>query len=288
LSAAEQGTDSVKELIVGFDGSDQSGFALQWAAELAVTTGARLAVVEAWTEGDPARAEETGERVKRELADTAGGLLGDSAAKLDINFEAPRGPAVGALLERVTSESALVLGSRGRGGFMGLLLGSVSRECIEYSASPVIALRHEPQSPQPAAPILVGHDGSSSAARALEWAVELGQATGAEVIAAHVWQTASSEVRPRLHKRLRSAARESLEEWAQDGGSAVRPHDVEGEPRMELVDLAQRLGVGLLVVGRRGQATVRALRMGSVTSYLVTHSPVPIAVIPPAPGADSS
>jgi nucleotide-binding universal stress UspA family protein len=278
----------VKELVVGFDGSDQSRFALQWAGELAAATGAKLAVVEAWSEGDPSRAEETGEQVKRQLADTSGELLGDPGARLDVTFEALRGSAVGALLERVTPESSLVLGSRGRGGFMGLLLGSVSRECIEYSPSPVITLRHEPLSPQPTAPILVGHDGSPSAARALEWAVELGQATGADVIAAHVWQTSSSEVRPRLHKRLRSAARESLEGWAQQGGSAVRPHDVEGEPRMELVDLTERLGVGLLVVGRRGQGTVRALRIGSVTSYLVTHSAVPIAVIPPATSADSS
>jgi nucleotide-binding universal stress UspA family protein len=64
--------------------------------------------------------------------------------------------------------------------------------------------------------------------------------------------------------------------------------EIEGEPRMELVNLAPRLNAGLLVVGRRGQGRVRALRIGSVASYLVTSSPVPIAVIPPPPGIEPS
>jgi nucleotide-binding universal stress UspA family protein len=55
---------------------------------------------------------------------------------------------------------------------------------------------------------------------------------------------------------------------------------------MELVKLAERHQAGLVVVGRRGAGVVRALRMGSVASYLVTNSPVPVAVTPPP--ADSS
>jgi nucleotide-binding universal stress UspA family protein len=277
----------VNELVVGFDGSAQSRFALRWAAELARATGAQLAVIEAWSGGDPAQAEETGTRVKSELADAAGALLGELKANLNLNFEALRGSTAGALLDRVTPDSGLVLGSRGRGGFAGLLLGSVSRECIEHAPCPVMVIRQEPDSWVPRS-ILVGHDGSRSSDRALEWAVQLASSTGSEVIAAHVWQTASSEVRPRLQQRLSAAARQSVEGWAQEVSSDVRPLDVEGEPRMELIDLSHRLGAGLLVVGRRGEGTVRALRMGSVASYLVTTSTVPIAVIPPAPGTDQS
>ena len=53
-------------------------------------------------------------------------------------------------------------------------------------------------------------------------------------------------------------------------------------PRMELVNLADRLDAALLVVGRRGKGTVRALRMGSVASYLVTSSPVADRRHPPS------
>ena len=193
------------------------------------------------------------------------------------------------LLERVTLDSGLILGSRGRGGFAGLLLGSVSRQCIEHAPCPVMLIRQEPVTPLAGATILVGHDGSAGAHQALEWAVAVAEATGATVVAAYAWQTGASEVRPRLHERLTSDAARSVEGWTQDVGSEVRPLDVEGEPRQELIRLAERLDAGLLVVGRRGSGGVRALRIGSVVSYLVTASPVPVAVIPPPPGdADAS
>jgi nucleotide-binding universal stress UspA family protein len=87
---------------------------------------------------------------------------------------------------------------------------------------------------------------------------------------------------------MSSTASRSIEKWVGEVSSDVRPLELEGEPRMELVNLARRLDAGLLVIGRRGKGTVRALRMGSVASYLVTSSPVPIAVIPPLPGSDIS
>jgi nucleotide-binding universal stress UspA family protein len=102
----------------------------------------------------------------------------------------------------------------------------------------------------------------------------------AKVIAAYIWQASSSEVRPRLHERLTGDATRSIAEWAGNVNTEVHPVEAEGEPRLELVRLAERLGASLIVVGRRGTGGVRALRMGSVASYLVTNSPVPIAVIP--------
>jgi nucleotide-binding universal stress UspA family protein len=278
----------VKELVVGFDGSDLSQVALRWAAGLAGACGTRTVVFQAWSGGDPATAAQAGDEVKASLAQAATVVLGEQAANFEIEFEARRGSAAGTLLERVTPDSGLVLGSRGRGGFAGLLLGSVSRECIEHAPGPVIVVRQERALPTATAPILVGHDGSPSSAWALQWASDLARAIGAEVVAAHVWQTGSSEVRPRLHRRLSKGARQSVERWAKEVSPAIRPLELEGEPRMELVDLGQRLGASLLVVGRRGKGTVRALRIGSVASYLVTGSTIPIAIIPPAPGAEVS
>jgi nucleotide-binding universal stress UspA family protein len=79
-----------------------------------------------------------------------------------------RGPPAGALLQTVKLESVLVLGSRGLGGFTGLLLGSVSRECVEYAPCPVIVVRTEPIVGA-GEEILVGTDGSDGAQRALAW-----------------------------------------------------------------------------------------------------------------------
>jgi nucleotide-binding universal stress UspA family protein len=269
----------MNELVVGVDGSDESRRALRWAAPIASATGAGIELVQAWTGGDPVRADETADRVRGELAQVAAEVLGSEATNLDLTYSAPSGSAAGAILERVTPDSGLVLGSRGRGGFAGLLLGSVSRACIEHAPCPVMIVRHEP-APLSGASIVVGHDGSPSADHALEWAVGLAQPLGAKVIAAYIWRASSSEVRPRLHERLTTEATRSIEEWAGQGGSEVQPVEVEGEPRMELVKVAERLAAGLVVVGRRGTGEVRALRMGSVASYLVTSSPLPIAVVP--------
>lgn len=279
----------MNELVVGFDGSDQSRWALRWAASIAAAAGLRLTVTEAWEGGDPKLAQQTGERVRQELTSTATPLLDGLPTGVEVGFEARRGPTVTALLQRVTPDSGLVLGSRGRGGFTGLLLGSVSRECIEHAACPVMIVRREHVAPLAGTTIVVGHDGSPSARAALEWAVDLGRATGAEVAAAHVWQTGSSEIRPRLHERLTADARTSAQAWAGEVSPDVRAIEVEGEARSELVKLAEREQAALLVVGRRGSGGLRALRIGSVVSYLVTASPAPIAVIPPVPaGEDGS
>jgi nucleotide-binding universal stress UspA family protein len=278
----------MNELVVGVDGSEGSRQALRWAASVAGAAQLPLEVVQAWSGNYPEPADEMDDRVRQDLARVAGDALPAETTNLDIKFEALRGPVVSALLDRVTADTGLVLGSRGRGGFAGLLLGSVSRECLEHSAGPVIIVRHDTPAPSPESAILVGHDGSPSAKRALEWAARLGQSIGAKIVVAYVWQASASEVRPRLHRRLTAAATRSVEGWAQAVGPDVGPVESEGEPRMELVNLAARVGAGLLVVGRRGKGTVRALRMGSVASYLVTSSPVPIAVVPPMPGTELS
>ncbi len=276
----------MNELVVGFDGSHQSRWALRWAASIAGASRFRLTVTEAWEGGDPKLAHQTGDKVRQELTRTATPLLDGLPADVQVNFEARRGGTVTALLEGVTPDSGLVLGSRGRGGFAGLLLGSVSRECIEHADCPVMIVRHEGVAPLAGTTILVGHDGSPSARAGLEWATALGQTTGARVAAAYIWQTGSSEIQPRLHQRLTADARRSIESWAGEVSPDVRAMEIEGEARSELVRLAEREQPALLVVGRRGSGGLRALRIGSVVSYLVTASPIPIAVIPPVPAGE--
>ena len=276
----------MNELVVGVDGSDQSRSALRWAGALAGTARTELRVVEVWSGGDPAAAHQTGEQVTAELAEYGRAALAGVTPEPQVGFEALHGGAAEALLKRVTADSGLVLGSRGRGGFLGLLLGSVSRACIEHARCPVMIVRQEEPPQLAGSSILVGHDGSPAARRALEWAVELSRLVPAKVMAAYIWQANASEVRPTLHDRLVNDATKSIESWAGEVSADVEPIEVEGEPRMELVRLAERHDAGLLVVGRRGKGTIRALRMGSVASYLVTSSPIPIAVTPPPAGGD--
>jgi nucleotide-binding universal stress UspA family protein len=278
----------MKELVVGVDGSDQSRSALRWAAGLAAAVPIELRVVEAWTGGDRYTADQVSEQVKAELAEYSRAALEGLTPEPQIEFEVLHGGPAETLLKRVTADSGLVLGSRGRGGFLGLLLGSVSRACIEHAPCPVMIVRQQVPPPIAGSNILVGHDGSPGARLALEWAVALARPIQAKVIAAYAWQAGASEVRPALHDRLAKEATSSIEAWAGEVSAEVQPIEIEGEPRMELVKLAERYHAGLVVVGRRGKGVVRALRMGSVASYLVTSSPVPIAVTPPPAGTEPS
>ncbi len=278
----------MNELVVGVDGSDQSRSALRWAAAIAGAIAIELRVVEAWTGGDPYMANQIGEQVKAELAEYSHAALEGVTPEPQVDFEALHGGPAEAILKRVTAGSGLVLGSRGRGGFLGLLLGSVSRACIEHAPCPAMIVRQQEPPPLAGSSILVGHDGSPGARLALEWAVELSRPMQAKVMAAYVWQANASEVRPALLDRLVKDATRSIEAWAGEVSAEIQPIEIEGEPRMELVKLAERHDAGLVVVGRRGKGMVRALRMGSVASYLVTSSPIPVAVTPPPAGRDLS
>jgi nucleotide-binding universal stress UspA family protein len=134
----------MKQLVVGFDGSDESRCALRWAASVAEASSAPLVVVEAWSYssfsifgagGDLPPPHKMDDRVRRDLVQSTADVLDGSRANIEVKFEALRGSPAGAILQGLTEDSGLVLGSRGRGGFAGLLLGSVSRECIEHAPS---------------------------------------------------------------------------------------------------------------------------------------------------------
>jgi nucleotide-binding universal stress UspA family protein len=276
------------KLVVGLDGSDESGLALRWAVALSELSKTPVRAVEAWSYPSlsvlPGRTAlvsptEMDNQTVEDLRSVVTGVLGDIPPFVSV--EALRGPPAAAILQTLAADDVLVLGTRGRGGFAGLLLGSVSRECIEYATCPVVIVRHDRPPVDKDGVILVGQDGSDDAARALDWAVSMGKLTGAAVAALYAWQTGASEVRPRLHRRLRAEAQSSVEAWVADRGATAASIEVEGDARAELVQGAERLDAKLIVVGRRGTSRLRGLRAGGVSSYLVSNSPTTVAVIPP-------
>jgi nucleotide-binding universal stress UspA family protein len=284
----------MKELVVGVDGSPDSRRALRWAAAVAERAGVQVRAVQAWTYPPMTAVPGWPEVIPPPEMDTL--TVEDARANIAsvlgdvpdfVTAEARFGPAAGAILRTVGPDSVLVLGSRGRGGFAGLLLGSVSRECIEHAPCPVVIPRDDDPPKADDGVILVGKDGSENAARAMQWAESIGQLTGAAVVGAYVWRTTSSEVNPRLHARLRAEARATVEQWIAEGGHQAGSVEAEGEPRTKLIELIERMDAKLVVVGRRGTSRLRGLRTGGVSSYLVSKSPTTVAVIPPKRAAHS-
>ena len=274
----------MNEFVVGVDGSDHSRTALQWAAATADATGGQVRAVQSWIQlQDPllpiARvpsSDDMDEHTEQSIAAVASAALGSPDA---VTIDVLRGPPAASLLETVTPESVLVLGSRGRGGFAGLLLGSVSQECVEYAACPVVVVRTD-RTVGDGDVILVGMDGSDGAQRALAWAHALACATRARLHAVYAWRATISERPSRTGDRLRSEASDEVQEWARQLGDEIDTDEVEGDPRDVLVTAAERIAPALTVVGRRGAGGLRSMRLGSTANHLVRHSATNVAVVP--------
>jgi nucleotide-binding universal stress UspA family protein len=278
--------DFIREIVVGIDGSNESRAALRWAFDLAAAVPVQLRVVQAWSysrlsvvpgTAEPAPREEMDSRTAKDLAETVEDTLG--SVPPNVRLHVVRGLATEALLREVGPDSVLVVGTRGMGGFKGMLVGSVSRACIEHAPCPVVIMRdHRPVG---SGVILVGIDGSRGAVRALTWAGLLAQLMAARVSVIHAWETKSAEVRPRLHRRLEATAQTTVERWVVDAGTGGEAIAIEGDARAKLVEFAERLKADLIVVGRRGTSSLTGIATGGVTSYLVSNSPIPVAVLPP-------
>ena len=132
-------------IVVGVDGSPQARQALAWAARQAQLTGATLTVVTAWdlpaaligpvvfpASYDPAAEAEATARQEIEA------VLGSSAA---VAVHVSEGHAAPVLIEAGTGAELLVVGSRGYGGFSGMLIGSVSEHLASHAPCPLVIIR---------------------------------------------------------------------------------------------------------------------------------------------------
>ncbi|HEY7042252.1 MAG TPA: universal stress protein [Nocardioidaceae bacterium] len=140
-------------IVVGVDASEGSAVALRWALEEARLRGSTVEVVHAWhypylascdiTGMAPAGLSlgdlEAGERAVLDRAVAAGGTAPEGVT---VNPILADGGAAEVLLEAAVGADLLVVGSRGHGGFAGLLLGSVSEHCVHHSPCPVVVVPH--------------------------------------------------------------------------------------------------------------------------------------------------
>lgn len=134
-------------IVVGVDGSEAAQAALLWALEEGRVRSAQVDVVTAWHEPyvaptmaavvpDPAVFSEAAERTLDRAVDQAGA----AAEGLTIERHVIRGNAASALLDVAKGAALLVVGSRGRGGFAGLLLGSISQQVVHHATCPVVVV----------------------------------------------------------------------------------------------------------------------------------------------------
>lgn len=140
------------KIVVGIDGSDAAKEALRWALDEARLREAEILAVHAWEppptvpEPGPApgfdlvsvlpQVQEAGERLVTTVVEA---VAGD--AEVPVEPVAIEGPPARVLAEAARDAEMLVVGSRGRGGFASLLLGSVSQQLAHHASCPLLIHR---------------------------------------------------------------------------------------------------------------------------------------------------
>lgn len=283
-------------VLVGYDGSQASGAALQWAAAEAVREHAPLRIAEVFevaivTRPSPGKVvplaalRTTRERALSALADG----IRLHHPELTVETVLLGGAPAAALVEETTQARLIVLGSRGLGGWAGLLLGSVAVQVGTHAHCPVVVIPPDLRSRTlERHTVVVGVDGSKVSGKAIDFAFDQAEAMGAAVVAVHAWRSPFSRYESGQGKLLfdtvevqetaRALVSESLA-----GARADHP-DVEVEVQLIPGQAARAImpaaeSADLVVVGSRGRGGFTGLLLGSVSQSVLHHVPCPVAIV---------
>ncbi|MFY1679779.1 MULTISPECIES: universal stress protein [unclassified Streptomyces] len=290
-------------VVVGVDGSLSSLAATEVGAREARLRGTALRLVHAV--GEPGSAARP--RLRRPPSDAPRRAPDASlaAAERRARVAAPGVATVGetvagearAVLESESREAALtVTGTRGRNAVAGLLLGSTTLRLATRGSGPLLVVRDEGEEGEPDGTVLLAVDGSPEGRAAVEFAFDEASLRGADLVAAHVWNTRTSRVYdgpadpPFVtydEARLRDEEERVLERALaaparRHPDVAPRSRLLRGRVRTTLVE--ESAAAGLVVVGTRGRGGLAGLVLGSVGQALLRHAHCPVAIVRPTGG----
>ncbi|MEU9700742.1 universal stress protein [Streptomyces sp. NPDC047981] len=306
-----------KPVVVGVDGSEHSRLALTWALGVAQRLDAPLLVAHVRSEAlqlGEARIASLGPSpaIPDTVLNSVGAWIEQQDVRVPVRYESLDGTVPDALLDQARSARLLVVGSRGRGGFASLLLGSVSRSLATSAPCPVVVVPHEErtvpsQDAAEAGRVLVGLHPEETADEVLDFAFHAAAQRGVVLEVVTAYRLPPSPVlmvsppAPALQVPppipLDDETPELVRDTARLQEERLRPFtgrypDVTVSPAVVPADAAGRLvedsrSAELVVVGRHRRHRVASLLMGSVAHAVLHHAHCPVAVVP-APTTDGS
>jgi nucleotide-binding universal stress UspA family protein len=270
----------VERIRVAVDGSRVSGHALAWAVEVGRRAGATVEVVTVLGLHGPVFVDRIDEFVEgpeewwiqdrqRELLEEVAGDTGD----LDVRFSMLEGQPAEALIGAEPAADLLVVGTRGVGGFVGLMVGSTAHQLVDHAPSSVAVVPDLDEAPAAPDRVLVGLDGTGTAQEALRWALAELATSGEAVTALRVIGEEQGEARGAGWTELRDAVVADVPEAADVGAWEIAG----GRAATRLLARAQDADV--LVLGQPGGGENVPLNLGSVAHRCLKTTPVPVVVV---------
>ena len=284
-------TTTPRRIVVGVDSSDNASRAAAWAAREAVDRGLQLHLVHALDEAmhvgpevAPADYAEVHHAIGRELVDRVADALRKQYPDLAISTEISDLDATATLVNLSEQAQLVVTGSRGHGGFGGLLLGSVSLKTSAHAHCPAIVVR-DGEPGEPLNDIVLGVEPGQAQAP-IRFAFETAAELGAGVSAVRAWtpSAAYAGYYPAEAVEGREQAEEAevvelLQTVSKDHPEIpVAVHVMRGNAVSALMNAS--LGSRLLVIGAHRHRGPLSVGVGYVVQGLLAHSPTPVAVVP--------
>jgi nucleotide-binding universal stress UspA family protein len=282
-------------IVAGVDGSESAREAARWAADEAVRRRVPLRLVSVLPVpvlsgyvGEAGFSVDLLEDMQAEnlrmLEETRSALV-ERRPDLDATTAVLVGPPIPTLVDESGTARLVVVGSRGLGGFRGMLVGSTAVALASRGHCPVAVIRGGGRA---TGPVVVGVDGSPAGDAAVGLAFEEASLRRAELVAVHTWlehdsdaayvaAMASSLDRDALAERGMESLAERLAGWAEKYRDVTVVRRVtSGRPIVNL--LAEAADAQLLLVGSRGRGAFAGVVLGSTSQALVYHAPCPLIV----------
>ncbi|MET8764895.1 universal stress protein [Lentzea sp. NPDC004782] len=280
-------------VVVGLDGSDSALNAVRWAAAEAARRTAALRVVHAELPL-PAAAPDLSGTARQALHEeamrwvrAAVSAAAEFAPDVDVQVRVEVGSAARLLLDESTTAALVVVGSRGLGGFTGLVVGSVALALSCHAKCPVVVVRGD--DPAPDGPVVVGVNGAPENWYVVDRAFEEAEARGTELVAVHAWRPPLATARiaesvgvvwSELDLVREATVAQRLESCAdRHPGVEVKTYVVHGSAAHRLLEFAE--GASLLVAGARGTGGLTGMMLGSTSQSLVRHASCPVLLVRP-------
>jgi nucleotide-binding universal stress UspA family protein len=290
-------TDSTREtpgaVVVGVDGSESAGIAAEWAAKEAIVRAAPLTLVHALNVPDvsvlePSQVAQQARAEGRALADRVAARVHARFPETDLNTEVSDLAPAQALAAHSRTAALIVTGTRGHGGFAGMLVGSVSRKLAAHAHCPLVVVRGDTvTAAQPVSEVVLGVEPDQTEAT-IRYAFAAAERYGALLRAVRVWhpRTIYPSVTGGYYDDPGQAGNEQTREVEHLLGPFVTSYPtvkVEataglGNTVPVLIESAR--GARLLVVGAHRRRAPLSVGAGYVVDGLLAHSPTPVAVVP--------